>query len=241
MDSQRVDVVSSGLRFRVDCAVHCLRRLDFVVKYTRENHPDVASKFLAELEHVGRGAKVAYSNIAVELSSLERSLKATQTKLTKVKDVAGKLYAQLQARVEEYSVKIQQMGEKVKNMEAARKEVLVRFGEDPKSGELGELFQSVVDFISSWEAAASLLDAEAKTSGSSSGHAGGSSDSGSSRDAAGQALDGNKLEHKLADMKAGTFRRRAGSAVGATDAVSPATEDRSARQKELERERLRRR
>lgn len=207
------------------------------MKYTRENHPDVASKFLAELEHVGRGAKVAYSNIAVELSSLERSLKATQTKLTKVKDVAGKLYAQLQARVEEYSVKIQKMGEKVKSMEAARKEVLVRFGEDPKSGELGELFQSVVDFMSSWEAAASLLDTEAKTSGSSSGQAGGSSSA-----AAAEPLDdGNKLEHKLADMKAGTFRRRAGSAVGAADAVGPATDDRSARQKELERERLRRR
>merc|ERR1712224_727143 len=63
--------------------------LDFVVKFTHENHPDVASTILAELEHVGRGAKVAYSNIAVELMSLQRSMKATQAKLLKVKDVAG--------------------------------------------------------------------------------------------------------------------------------------------------------
>lgn len=213
-------------------------RLDFVVKFTHENHPDVASKILPEMEHVGRGAKVAYSNIAVELLSLERSMKATQAKMSKVKDVAGKLYEQLQTRVEEYSAKIQEMGGKVKHMEAERKEVLLKFGEDPKSGELGELFQSVVDFLGSWEASAALLDADAKTSGSSTAQAASSNAAGG---AAAQAGDGNKLENKLADMKAGTFRRRAGSAVGVSDATDSGHEDRGARQKELERERLRRR
>ena len=217
-----------------------VRRLDFVVKFTHDNHPDVASKFLSEMEHVGRAAKVAYSNIAVELLSLERSMKATQSKLAKVKDVAGKLYEQLQGRVQEYSAKIQQMREKVKYMEAERLEVLLKFGEDPKSGELGELFQSVVDFVGSWEAAAASLDAEAKTSESSSAQAAGSTaSSDAAGGAAGQGADGNKLENKLAEMKAGTFRRRAGSTVGVSNAEGPASEVQGAQQKEVERERLR--
>ena len=58
-----------------------------------------------------------------------------------------------------------------------------------------------------------------------------------------QEMEGRirELESKLADMKAGTFRRRAGSAVGVSDATDSGSEDRGARQKELERERLRRR
>jgi hypothetical protein len=221
----------------------CLLRLDFVVKFAKQNHKGVAENFVAELQHVGRGAKVAYSNITVELISLERSMKKTTGDLEKIKDVASKMYDQLESRSKEYSLKIKEMSAKVDRMEAERKEVLKRFGEDEKSGEIGELFQSVVDFIGSWQTAEALLDADAADTGAAAdgsttaGRRGGSAAAGG---AAGADDDDNKIESKMAEMKAGTFRRRAGSAVGDKDA-RPAAEDVSARQKELERERLRRR
>lgn len=226
---------------------HCIAcRLDFVAKYAHENSPGVASKLLTELEHVGRGAKVAYSNIAVELASLQKSMRATQTKLNAVSKVADKMHKDLSPRVADYSEQIGKIAESVTQMDAERIEVMTRFGEDPKSGDIGELFKSVVDFLGSWEAAVASLDVKV-VSGTKDVQAGPPSKSGGSAAADGAAAGGapaksgdNKIEDKLAAITSGNFRRRVRKALK-TDPADPATESSSARQKDLERERLRRR
>ena len=63
--------------------------LDFMVKFICQHHQGVAAKLVSELGNVGSAAKVAYSNISTELNSLKGSVRATLSKLDKVKDVAG--------------------------------------------------------------------------------------------------------------------------------------------------------
>ena len=211
--------------------------LDFVVKFTQQNHPAVADKFAVELEEVNRGAKVPYSNIAIELASLVKSMKLTIANMGKIEAVAEKMHSQLKARVGEYEKRIKEMESEVAEMEKLRIEVLLRFGEDPKSGEIGELFQAIVSFVASWEtAAAASLEAEAAA-----GKGGGSGDSAATGGAAAAGND-NKIDDKMAQMKAGNFRRRAGAQGqgSSSGGGGGGGEDASARAKELERERLRR-
>ena len=88
-------------------------------------------------------------------------------------------------------------------MEKLRLEVLLRFGEDPKSGEIGEVFQCVLDFLSSFSAAQQSFE----PGGAAAAAAGGGK--GEAEDQSSRAVD-----NKLSAMKKGTFRRRAGSSVG---------------------------
>ena len=88
------------------------------------------------------------------------------------------------------------------DMEKLREEVLLRFGEE-KSGEIGEVFQCVLDFLSSFSAAQQSFEAGGAAAAATGGG------KGEAEDQSSRAVD-----NKLSAMKKGTFRRRAGSSVG---------------------------
>jgi hypothetical protein len=63
--------------------------LDFIVKLAQDKLPSVASGLEDELQNVEAGAGVAFSNIATELTSLQRAFKQSSAKMASLQDAAG--------------------------------------------------------------------------------------------------------------------------------------------------------
>ena len=63
--------------------------LDFLAKLVVNKHPAIAEGMEAELQNVGRGTKVAFSNISTQLAAMQRSLKASHAKMESMRSVDG--------------------------------------------------------------------------------------------------------------------------------------------------------
>ena len=105
--------------------------------------------------------------------------------------IAEALRARLEPVLAEAETGTADLTAKVNRMEELRLAVLLRFGEDPKSAEIEELFSNVVEFLHSWTGKAALFDASL----------GGGSNSAVSKPA--QSI----IDGKLADISTGKFRQ----------------------------------
>ena len=116
---------------------------------------------------------------------------------------AEKLVAMMEPLLAQAAAELQALVDRVERVDALKAEILLRFGEDAKSGEIQELLHEVAKFCAAFAAAASASTLESKAAVATS-HAAAEAAVASSAAAA-------PLESAMADIQQGNFRRRATS------------------------------